>query len=38
MGRRSAHHRKIAVFGWLAFALAVFYVGVARLVRDSVAR
>jgi RND superfamily putative drug exporter len=27
MGRWSAHHRKIAVFGWLAFALAAFYVG-----------
>ena len=27
MGRWSAHHRKIAIFGWLAFVLAAFAIG-----------
>jgi uncharacterized membrane protein YdfJ with MMPL/SSD domain len=27
MGRWSAHHRKIAIFGWLAFVLASFAIG-----------
>jgi len=27
MGRWSAHHRKLAIFGWLAFVLAAFVVG-----------
>ena len=27
MGRWSAHHRKTAIFGWLAFAFASFFVG-----------
>ena len=27
MGRWSAHHRKIAIFGWLAFVLAAFVIG-----------
>ena len=27
MGRWSAHHRKMAIFGWLAFVVASFFVG-----------
>jgi uncharacterized membrane protein YdfJ with MMPL/SSD domain len=27
MARWSAHHRKIAIFGWLAFVIATFYIG-----------
>ena len=27
MGRWSAHHRKIAIFGWLAFVIAAFAIG-----------
>ena len=30
MGRWSARHRKIAIFGWLAFVFASFAIGIAR--------